>query len=824
MIRETFNADWRFIQDPVVSVQSHAHDDTAQGKPVTLPHDGMLHALRSANVPSRNQSGFYPGGRYLYKKALYVPESWRDEHILLEFEGCYKNTTVSINGAQAAVWENGYTEVVVDTDDFLRYGQDNVIQVMVNNEGQPSSRWYSGSGLYRGVNLLRGGRVHLGSEGVRFNTVYADDQVAMLNVRIPLKNQLAQSVHCTVTIRVTDVDGQVATEDSLALYLKGNDGELLCRSLQVHDPRMWDCDHPDLYTYEVALVQEGKRLDGEKGRFGIRTIAMDSRRGLLLNGQPIKLRGSCVHHDNGVLGACAFPDAERRRVRIMKEAGFNCIRSSHNPASRAMLDACDEQGMLVMDEYTDMWTLAKNPFDDAFVFTRQWQNDLNSLVRKDYNHPSVVLYSLGNEIPEASSDHGARLCRQMDTFIKQLDGSRLTTTSVNALLACSSRIREIIGDILRNMPRPVAQPGSGSGMDGVSQVNSFASIMHGPLGNAMLRHPIVTQLLTPYKNATDITGLNYMPARYTLEKELCPDRLVLGTEEYPADIADLWALVEQHPHVIGDMTWTGWDYLGEAGIGIFYYDGTLNFTPRWPDRVAYVGDIDILGNRRPISLYREVVFGLRKEPIIAVERLDHLGETPNKTAWMFKDNLASWTWHGSEGREASVDVYCDAPEVELVLNDASLGRKPCGKENRYTAAYSVPYAPGVLEAYAIRDGQRAERFALTTADTAVTPVACPEGESIPTCGLLFVPIRLMDGAGNINCQAEAEITVSVEGAATLAGFGSAQPSIDLPYDGCSFPTYDGCVMAVLRGTEPGEATLRISNGSGHTQTLTFPVK
>ncbi len=827
MIRENFNADWRFIRNPVISVQSHAHADAAEGVPVTLPHDAMIHETRSASAPSQNQTGFYPGGRYCYRKVLHVPESWRDEHILLEFEGSYRNTTVSINGTTAAAWENGYTEVVVDTDDLLRYGQDNVIQVMVNNEGQPSSRWYSGSGLYRNVNLLRGGRVHIGTDGVRVKTVYTDGQVAMLNLRIPLVNQMIQSTHCTMNIRVADAGGATITRDSLPLYLKGSDGEVLCRTLQVHDPRLWDCDHPHLYTCEVTLTREDEVLDAETIRFGIRTLAMDSRRGLLLNGQPVKLRGACIHHDNGILGACAFPEAESRRVRIMKEAGFNCIRSSHNPTSRALLDACDEQGMLVMDEYADMWMLAKNAHDDAFVFTRQWQDDLAALVRKDYNHPSVILYCLGNEIPEASTDHGARLCRQMDTAIKVLDDSRLTTTSVNALLSCSSRIREIMGDIMRNMPRPAERPrqeGDKSKMDGVSQTNSFASIMHGPLGDAMLRHRIVTEMLTPYKNATDITGLNYMPARYALEKELCPDRLVLGTEEYPADIADLWALVEQYPHVIGDMTWTGWDYLGEAGIGIFYYDGTVNFMPHWPDRAAYIGDIDILGDRRPISLYREVVYGLRKTPVIAVERLNHLGETPNKTAWMFKDSIASWTWHGYEGKEASVDVYCDAPEVELLLNGESLGVLPCGKDNKFTASFNVPYAPGTLEAYALRDGQRAEHFALTTADEAVTSVAFPEGEHIPADGLLFVPIRLVDAKGQVNHQAQREITVQAEGAARLIGFGSAAPSGETPYDGSVFPTYDGTVMAVLQGVEVGGASLTISDETGHTQTLTFPVK
>ncbi len=826
MLRQTLNKHWIFTANPVISVQSLAHTACQEGSPVDLPHDAMIHETRTPDAKSKNQSGFYPGGSYCYTKKLFVPDAWKQQRVALEFEGIYKNARVYINGQLACAWQNGYTEVVTEIDDYLNYDCENEIRVFVSNTSQPSSRWYSGSGIYRGVNLLRGGLTHIGTRGVQVKTVYLDQEMAQLNVSIPIVNASAQAVRMELLISIYDREGREVSRDALPMMMYGSTSETLERLMTIHRPAVWDCGHPNLYRYCVKLVSGEAQLDAENGRFGVRTLAADSERGLLLNGKPVKLRGACIHHDNGILGACAYADAEQRRIRILKEAGFNCIRSAHNPLSRAMLDACDEQGMLVMDEYADMWTVAKNEFDDAAHFPDSWKKDLSSLVRKDFNHPSVILYCLGNEIPEAGTERGAWLCRRMDTEIKSLDTSRLTTTSVSGTLSCSSRLREIIAQIAERFQGQGKSEKGQSGMDAVSQANSFASLLHGPLGDAIWQHPTVTEMLEGYKNATDITGLNYMPARYPLEKQQHPDRLVLGTEEYPADIQRLWSLVEENPHVIGDMTWTGYDYIGEAGIGIFYYDGTVNFMPHWPDRLAYIGDIDINGNRRSISYYREIVYGLRKQPYIAVKRMEHNGETPNQTAWMFKDNISSWTWHGCEGMGASVDVYCDAQEVELVLNGKSLGIRGCGRENHFTAEYTVPYQAGKLAAYAIRGGKRAEAYFLETADASVMPVPEPEKTALKAGSgeLLFIPITLRDSSGRLNPQEKQQLTVCVEGAAVLKAFGSANPSTEEAYDGTQCETYDGRAMAVVGAADvPGTATIRILCGNGTRAEITVTV-
>lgn len=826
MIREKINTDWMFVRNLTISVQNLAHSTDVSGVMVNLPHDAMIHEERSADVPSRNQTGFYPGGVYCYVKKLFIPDEYREQKLTLEFEGIYKNAAVYINGAHAGGCHNGYTEFLVETDGFLRYGEENELKVVVNNAAQPSSRWYTGSGLYRGVNLLRSTRTHITSDGIRMKTIAATSELAALSMRMELVNENSEAKAIEVIVEIMDAQGSVVSRDALPMTVYGHTKETLLRSMQIHNPLHWDCDNPYLYRYCVRLMQGDSELDREEGRIGVRMLLMDGTRGLILNGKPIKLHGTCIHHDNGILGACAFDKAEYRKCRQLKGAGFNCIRSAHNPISRAMLDACDELGMLVMDEYSDVWTLPKNTHDDAQFFASDWQRDLTSMVRKDFNHPSVIFYCLGNEIPEAGTERGAYLCRQMDAFIKDLDASRLTINGTNALLACSARLREVIGDLLRGRSMSGGQAHNGD-MDGVSAVNSFAALIHGPLGDAMFKHPIVTEMLTPFLNATDVTGLNYMPSRYALEGELYPDRLVLGTEDYPADIVRLWGLVKQYPHVIGDMTWTGYDYIGEAGIGIFYYDGTVNFTPHWPDRLANIGDINILGYRRPISYLREIVYGLRKAPYIAVMRMDKSGMDYGKTPWMFKDNIASWTWPSHEGDAASVDVYSDADQVELLLNGVSLGVQPAGEARGFTATFRVPYASGILTARAIRDGKASEEFALETANDDVSLSPLPEGESLNADGedILFIPVCLKDAKGRTNLHAQKAVNVSVEGAAVLAAFGSAVPDGLGTFDDQTWPTYDGQLMAVIRaGTTTGRTTVTFSSEGCASVTVDIDVK
>ena len=559
-----------------------------------------------------------------------------------------------------------------------------------------------------------------------------------------------------------------------------------------------------LFRSRVEITRQNEVLDQAAESFGIRTILVDAVHGLRLNGKTVKLRGTCIHHDNGILGAATFRNAEERRCRQLKEAGFNSIRSAHHPISKAMLHACDRFGILVMDEISDMWTYHKNPYDFATHFNECWEQVAEQMVAKDYNHPCVILYSSGNEISEAGTEAGAAINRKICNKLHELDHTRYTTIGLNGLMAAGSRLRQIMQDIMEKFGSIQAQNESSSGQqDGSNAFNGFMSLMEGERGEYFATHPLLTEALEGCASSSDIIGLNYLTGRHILEHELHPNKTVLGTETYPADIVRLWGIVKRYPHVLGDFTWTGYDYLGEAGCGIFHYDNAVNFSSVYPERAAYIGDLDLIGYRRPISYLREIVYGIRKEPYIAVERLNTYGLSCSKTPWMHKDTIASWTWHGYEGKPALVDIYADAEEVELFLNETSLGRKPAGEDHDFTASYQLCYEPGTLTAVSYTGGKETGRHTLVTAGNDIQLDLKADRTLLHADGedLCFVTMRLTDSTGRENLSASKKITVKAEGAGRLEAFGNADPKSLGSYDDDTWETYDGYAMAVIRASE-----------------------
>lgn len=827
MTKQKLNENWTVFDSTVSPMMARLRGNDGSIKKVNLPYDAMIHEKRREDVPGGAQSGFYPGGYYYFIKNLFVPEDWKCRKAVLEFEGVYRNAKVYINGEYAGGYPNGYSNFYIKLDDFLRYGVDNEIKVCVENSSQPSSRWYTGSGIYRNVNLILGNLLHIGTNGVKIRTPEADSKSAVVLTDVTLVNEELHLKKVLVHTSVTDKNGTEAACDKTEVTVYGNSEITIRQRMHIEAPFLWSCDTPDLYTCLVRVedAAAGQETDTEAVDFGIRTLQLDAVNGLRINGSETKLRGSCIHHDNGVLGAATLEDAEERRCRQLKEAGFNCIRSAHHPMSKAMLDACDRVGMLVMDELSDMWNLPKNTCDYSGQFADYWERDIEYLVDKDFNHPSVILYSLGNEIPEAGTARGAHLNRRISGKLKTLDDTRYTTNAINGLLAAAPRIGEIMADLTGMSPEEMMSKmmagkkentdadGKESGEGGSNGLNNALSLMSGPLGDAFAAHPVMTELIEEFASGTDVAGYNYMTGRHVLEHTLHPNRIVLGAETYPADIVRLWDIVRKNPHVIGDMTWTGYDYLGEAGCGIFYYDGAMNFTSHWPDSIAYIGDIDITGYRRPISYLREIVFGLRKAPYIAVERINRHGQKHSQTPWMLKDNIASWTWPGYEGKPALIDVYSDAEEVELLLNGQSLGRKGAGEMNGYTAAFETDYIPGELKAVCYRAGERAEEMLLETADSKVTLQVKAEDKEWKADGssLAYIEIALVDGEGRSNLHEQREVSVRIEGPAVIQGFGSADPQTDNSYDNTVWKTYDGRLLAVLRaGAESGAVTVSIS--------------
>lgn len=630
---------------------------------VTLPYDAMIREKRDKECPAGAQSGFYPGGVYTYEKSFLAPEEWKNQDVVLEFEGIYGTARVWINGALATVNRNGYMGFSVDLKPWICYGQENLIKIDVDNSNQPNSRWYTGSGIYRDVNLWTGKGVYIPHDEMKITTLSVNDDVAVVEVCANVKNTKECGIEAKCYVELIFEGKTVVTEKQNIVFYSERK-ETVRVQIPVKCPKKWSTDHPNLYQCCVKTYIGDEICDEYTVDFGIRTLTLDPVNGFQINGETVNLRGTCIHHDNGVIGAETFPEAEWYRCKRLKEAGFNAIRSSHHPMSRAMLDACDHLGMLVMDELTDMWNRGKNTYDFSDIFKEEAPKWIHHMVDKDYNHPSVVIYSVGNEIQEAGTKQGSWINRSLCNRFHELDATRFTTNALNGLNCAGKRLKVIMKEVIEKFGMDTQGNGSGGGSNAL---NSFMSLMSGEKGEFFAKHPLVTEALEECAQSCDITGLNYLSGRYELEHELHPGKTVLGTETYPADIENLWEKVTKYPHVIGDFTWTGYDYIGEAGVGIFHYDGKENFTSIYPERLGYIGDIDLIGNRRPISYFREIVYGLTNQPYIAVERMEHRGQTASKTAWMFKDNISSWTWKGHEGEKASVDVYSSGDEVELFL-------------------------------------------------------------------------------------------------------------------------------------------------------------
>ena len=783
-----FNEDWTFEKaDQADRLKAFYGNSNAVA--VTLPHDAMIREKRDKNCPSGAQSGFYPGGVYTYEKKFMAQNEWKKQDVFLEFEGIYGIARVWINGSLAAVNRNGYMGFSVDLKPWISYEHENIIRIDVDNSKQPNSRWYSGSGIYRDVNLRTGKDVYISHDKLRITTLSVNDDMAVIEVCAQLKNIIGHGLEAECLIEIKK-DGQKTASDTQRVVFRSEQMQTVRVQIPIEHPKKWSPKQPALYECHITTKFDDKICDEAVSNFGIRVLALDHVRGLQINGETVKLRGTCIHHDNGVIGAETFKEAEWYRCKRLKEAGFNAIRSAHHPMSRAMLDACDHIGMLVMDELTDMWDKEKNTYDFSDIFEDVWD-----MVEKDYNHPSVIIYSVGNEIQEAGTKQGAWINRMLCNKFHELDNTRYTTNALNGLNCAGRRL----GFIMRDVAEKFGMDSHGSGSGGGSNaLNSFMSLMSGEKGEFFAKHPLVSEALEECSQSCDITGLNYLSGRYELEHELHPAKTVLGTETYPADIENLWKLVKTYPHVIGDFTWTGYDYIGEAGVGIFHYGGNANFTSIYPERLGYIGDIDLIGNRRPISYFREIVYGLTDKPYIAVERLEHAGQTAGKTAWMFKDNISSWTWKGFEGTTANVDVYSSGDEVELFLNDKSLGRKPAGRENHFTASYEVPYEPGTLKAVAYQKDRKLGEYELSTAKSVTKLKVCRVTEN--ERNIAYIKIWLVDDNGTINSQ-EAEkrlLHASVVGNGVLEGFGTANPSSEEDYFSDSVTTFDGSALAAVR--------------------------
>ncbi|VXB45827.1 glycoside hydrolase family 2 TIM barrel-domain containing protein [Plantibacter sp. T3] len=794
-----FTGDWivRAPRGPFAAVQGGADDSLA----VTLPHDALRDTERSPDAVAKGGAAYFPAGAFSQVKTFEVPAEWSGRIVRLEIQGAFRHAMVYLNDEFAGNRADGFARFFVELTPFLRFGETNTLRIETR-AGQ-DSRWYAGAGLHRPVLLHVDEPTHVEPDGVRITTIRIEDDQAVLEVATTIVNRgLTRSARVLVT-ELAGPDGSVVEGERTPVTVAPGGSALIRQRLYVPDAALWSVDSPALYSARTSLEVDDRPADEAAvvhTVHGIRTVTVDPRKGLRINGEPVLLRGACVHSDNGPLGAASIARAEERRIQLLKDAGFNAIRAAHNPASPAMLDACDRIGMLVMDEAFDMWGRGKTDHDYSLDFAQWWRADLESMVAKDMNHPSVIMYSIGNEIVEVGTPHGAIQARELAEHVRALDPTRLVTNGVNATLA-------VLDDL-----------------DGIMASDQGLNELMGEAGANMMSligsSDAVTTRTEESSAALDVLGLNYADGRYASDAERFPHRVIVGSETFPTQIGDLWPLVEVNPNVIGDFTWTGWDYLGEVGIGATSYaedpeaNGALE--REFPYLTAWCGDFDITGWRRPVSYYREIVFGLRSEPAIAVLRPERHGQTITmQSPWAWSDSVDSWTWPGFEGAPVTVEVAADADEVALLLDGVEVARGPVGGRRPKLAVFETVYRPGTLEAVAFRSGAEVGRTALVSATGPTRLVATADRTTLRAddTDLAFIAIELRDAAGVLVTGADREVSVSVAGEGRLAGFGTGTPKTTERFDATTRTTFDGRALAIVRPSGPGAITVTVS-GAG----------
>ena len=746
--------------------------------PVRLPHDALRDEARSPDAPSGGASAYFPRGAYTYLKKFEVPADWMGRTVHLEIEGAYRRAQVFLNDELVANRADGYARFFVDLTPFLAFGSTNRLRIEVR--AGEDSRWYSGAGLHRPVSLHVAPSVHFVPDGIHVRTTRVEADQAVLLVTAEVRNR--DTVTCTTRVRteIFDASGTRVEYTSTPLTLTPGEQGKARQVFYIRSPHLWSPDSPSLYRASVSIDDDVADIP-----FGVRTVTVDPRQGLRINGEPTLLRGACVHHDNGPSGAAAIARAEERRVELLKAAGFNAIRAAHKPLSVAMLDACDRLGMLVIDENRN------------FGSSPEHLEQLRAMVRRDRNHPSVLMYSLGNEIAEVVTPHGARWTRRLAERVRELDDTRLVTISVNTALSVIDELSEMIE----------AMGGLNAAQ---SDVETFAAV---DVSDA------VTARTEESAAAVDVFGLNYAESRYPLDAALFPNRVIVGSETYPPEIGRLWPLVTASPNVLGDFTWTGWDYLGEVGIGSLQYADDERasgaFEREYPYLSAWTGDIDITGWRRPISYYREIVYGLRIDPYIAVRRPQYRDRTIAKsTRWGWSDSLSTWTWPGFEHRPIVVEVYAAADEVVLTLDGIEIGRGTTGVERPRLAVIEATYQPGTLVAIALRAGVEVGRTVLTTAGgPKLTAAADRSALRAGDDDLAFIAIEWRDEVGELVTSVQRDVTVRVSGAGALAGMCSGNPATTERFDSPTWRTFDGRAIAIVRPVGAGPVSVVVTSGA-----------
>lgn len=778
----SFSEQWRFVRDSVVSAEAMDYDDSGWIT-VDLPHDFSLMPLPGGDTedqvgpfskrsPGMNSTGHVMGGTGWYRKSFMVDQADADKRFTLVFDGSYMETDVWVNGQKMGDNKNGYTPFAFDITSALRApGEENVVAVKVANIGK-NSRWYSGSGLYRDVRLVVTDPLHVDVWGVYVTTPEVSTESATVCLEVTLRNDDSKDVVADVSFNLINKEDGLAVTSEEQVEMKASSDMVVRKQVSVDHPALWSVDHPVLYQAEIVVKRDGKVVDTYTQPFGIRTLAYSADKGFLLNGEPVLLKGGCMHHDNGFLGSAAIRQAEYHRVQVMKDNGYNAIRCAHNPPSQFFLDACDELGVLVIDEFTDMWNIHKSQDDYSRFFDARWEEDLTHMMLRDRNHPSIILWSIGNEIPKKDIADGVRIGTMLKDKMKQLDDTRAITEAVPNF------------------------------------------IMYGGWKNSYA-----------YFDVLDVCGYNYMDRKYVSDHQTYPDRIMFGSESYPTNAYESWKPVEEYPYVIGDFVWTALDYIGEVAIGNAKYVKEIKYNAyqdmdgipvgtdiekmfdmmnsysvsAWPNYISWCGDVDIIGEKKPQGRYRDVLWDQSVIEMNVHEPIPQ-GLVEEVSGWGWPQEFSSWNWEGNEGVPLQVRVFTKAPQVRLELNGQTVGEKTLSEADKYIAEFRVPYQQGNLTAIALKEGQEIGRKELVTTGKAQSIKLTVDRSDIHADrgDLAFIRIDAVDEAGRIVPTSDVTVDISVTGAGELVASGSANPADMGSVNRPRVRLYRGQAQAIVR--------------------------
>ena len=796
-----FNQAWTFCR---------VGEETVK-REVMIPHDAMISEKRTEDSAGGINTGWFEGYDYIYEKEFEIPDEYEKQEISFEFEGVYHNAEVYLNGEKAAYRPYGYTNFYIDADPYLKYGEKNQIRVIAHNADQPNSRWYSGAGIYRPVWMYVRPKQHILRNKIRVRTLSVDPAVieAEVNTNAPGKVKL-------------EVIADAGSDVIIAAEIH-TDGKLT-KQFEIPDAKLWSVNTPNLYQLRVTFVAEQENgqnkcmeTDQEEVIFGIRTLKWDKETGITINGERVILRGACIHHDNGVLGACCYPDAEARKIRILKENGYNAIRSAHNPCSKALLEACDRQGMLVMDEFVDVWYIHKTEYDYVNYFKEWWKQDLKDMVEKDFNHPSVILYSIGNEVSETAQKKGIHLTKTMTEYLHRLDDSRPVSCGINIFFNFLSSIGfGVYSD--KKAKKEAEQAEKTKGKKKKKAVGSqFFNDLAGLMGSGFMKTGATFYGCDVKTRGTfanmDIAGYNYGIKRYQHDLKKYPERLILGSETFCDDAYTFWEMAKKNPRIVGDFVWAGMDYLGEVGVGSWEYRDyapEFNHGPGWI--TAGSGRIDLTGKPLAEAGYTKTAFELTNRPVIAVRPVNHTGEKHSPSAWKMTNAIESWSWEGCEGKVAEVEVYARAARVDLFLNGKKVGSNTL--KNSCDTRFKVEYQPGMLETVVYNQkGKEISRNTLYTAGKETELRAIAEEQSVQKDHLAFIRLQYTDKNGTVKPLKRGILKVSVKGG-KLLGLGNACPYNEIGYCTNETDTYWGEALAVVQADGSGDVVLEVQEIDG----------